>query len=57
MQIDFANLKQAHLEQKEEIEEAVLRVCRNANYIMGKEVEALERVSRVCRGGSCDNLL
>lgn len=43
MQIDFANLKQAHLEQKEEIEEAVLRVCRNANYIMGKEVEALER--------------
>lgn len=43
MQIDFANLKQAHLEQKKEIEETVLRVCRNANYIMGEEVAMLER--------------
>lgn len=43
MQIDFANLKKAHLEHKEEIEEAVLRVCRNANYIMGEEVAMLEK--------------
>ncbi len=41
--IDFANLKEAHKTHKNEIEEAVLRVCRDANYIMGSEVEALER--------------
>ncbi|MBX7491501.1 DegT/DnrJ/EryC1/StrS family aminotransferase [Helicobacter turcicus] len=41
--IDFANLKKAHLEQKQAIEEAVLRVCRNANYIMGEEVKGLEQ--------------
>ncbi|TLD81370.1 DegT/DnrJ/EryC1/StrS family aminotransferase [Helicobacter sp. MIT 11-5569] len=43
MKIDFANLKKAHLEHKAEVEEAVLRICRNANYIMGDEVESLEQ--------------
>lgn len=42
MKIDFASLKAAHKAHQEEIEEAVLRVCRNANYIMGSEVESLE---------------
>ena len=40
--IDFANLKKAHIAHKKEIEEAILRVARNANYIMGEEVERLE---------------
>ena len=40
--IDFANLKKAHEAHKEEVEEAILRVSRNANYIMGEEVESLE---------------
>ena len=40
--IDFANLQKAHEAHKEEIEEAILRVSRNANYIMGEEVESLE---------------
>lgn len=43
MKIDFANLKESHKAHQEEIEEAVLRVCRNANYIMGSEVESLEQ--------------
>lgn len=42
MPIDFANLKRAHLASQQEIEEAVLRVCRSANYIMGEEVALLE---------------
>lgn len=41
--IDFANLKESHKAHKEEIEEAVLRVCRNAQFIMGSEVESLEK--------------
>ena len=43
MQIDFANLSQAHLEHKEEIERVILEICRNANYIMGEEVSMLEK--------------
>ncbi|RAX57585.1 aminotransferase DegT [Helicobacter monodelphidis] len=43
MKIDFANLQKAHLRQQTEIEEAVLHICRNANYIMGEEVEYLEK--------------
>lgn len=43
MNIDFANLKKAHKLRQDEIEKAVLRVSRNANYIMGDEVEKLER--------------
>lgn len=42
MNIDFANLKEAHKAHKEEIEEEILRVCRSAHYIMGQEVESLE---------------
>lgn len=43
MKIDFANLKESHKAHQAEIEEAVLRVCRNAQFIMGSEVESLER--------------
>ncbi len=42
MQIDFANLKQCHQDYKQEIEEGMLRVAREANYIMGEEVSKLE---------------
>ena len=43
MKIDFANLKESHKAHQAEIEEAVLRVCRNAQFIMGSEVESLEK--------------
>ena len=42
MTIDFANLKEAHREQQAEIEEAMLNIARNAQYIMGQEVSGLE---------------
>jgi UDP-2-acetamido-2-deoxy-ribo-hexuluronate aminotransferase len=43
MKIDFANLQYQHELYKTEIEDAMLRVARNCNFIMGKEVEELER--------------
>ncbi|MFY9104915.1 DegT/DnrJ/EryC1/StrS family aminotransferase [Aliarcobacter cryaerophilus] len=43
MQIDFANLKIQHNLYKEEIEEAILKVARNCNFIMGSQIDELER--------------
>jgi len=43
MKIDFANLQYQHELYKEEIEEALLKVARNCNFIMGNEVSELER--------------
>lgn len=43
MKIDFANLQYQHELYKYEIEEQILRVARNANYIMGSEVQELEK--------------
>ncbi|MDE6978144.1 MAG: DegT/DnrJ/EryC1/StrS family aminotransferase [Helicobacter sp.] len=42
MMIDFANLKETHREQQAEIEEAMISIARNAQYIMGQEVSGLE---------------
>ena len=43
MQIDFANLKIQHNLYKEEIEEAILKVARDCNFIMGSQIDKLER--------------
>jgi UDP-2-acetamido-2-deoxy-ribo-hexuluronate aminotransferase len=43
MKIDFANLQYQHELYKEEIEEAILKVARNCNFIMGEEVTQLEK--------------
>ncbi len=43
MKIDFANLQYQHNLYKDEMEEAILKVARNCNFIMGKEVDELER--------------
>jgi UDP-2-acetamido-2-deoxy-ribo-hexuluronate aminotransferase len=43
MKIDFANLQYQHDLYKDEIEEAILKVARSANYIMGDEVVELEK--------------
>jgi UDP-2-acetamido-2-deoxy-ribo-hexuluronate aminotransferase len=42
MKIDFANLQYQHHLYKDEIEEAILKVARNCNFIMGEEVNQLE---------------
>ena len=44
MKIDFANLQYQHRLYQDEIEEAILKVSRNCNYIMGKEVQELEMI-------------
>lgn len=41
--IDFANLQYQHNLYKDEIEEAILKVARNCNFIMGEEVTQLEK--------------
>ncbi|MBN2781762.1 MAG: DegT/DnrJ/EryC1/StrS family aminotransferase [Campylobacterales bacterium] len=43
MRIDFTNLQYQHQLYKDEIEDAILKVARNCNFIMGNEVEELER--------------
>lgn len=43
MKIDFANLQYQHNLYKDEIEEAMLKVARNCNFIMGDEVQELEK--------------
>lgn len=43
MKIDFANLQYQHELYKQEIEEAILKVARNCNFIMGNEVQELEK--------------
>ncbi|RAZ51771.1 DegT/DnrJ/EryC1/StrS family aminotransferase [Campylobacter hyointestinalis] len=42
MKIDFANLGYQHNLYKDEIENALLKVARNCNFIMGEEVKELE---------------
>ncbi|WP_419233771.1 DegT/DnrJ/EryC1/StrS family aminotransferase [Aliarcobacter cryaerophilus] len=41
--IDFANLQHQHNLYKEEIEEAILKVARDCNFIMGSQIDKLER--------------
>jgi UDP-2-acetamido-2-deoxy-ribo-hexuluronate aminotransferase len=59
MKIDFANLQYQHNLYKEEIEEAILKVARNCNFIMGEEVTALEKSLQEFTGAefaiSCSN--
>jgi UDP-2-acetamido-2-deoxy-ribo-hexuluronate aminotransferase len=43
MKIDFANLQYQHELYKDEIEEAILKVAKNCNFIMGNEVQELEK--------------
>jgi len=43
MKIDFANLRYQHELYKDEIENAMLKVARNCNFIMGNEVQELEK--------------
>lgn len=43
MKIDFANLQYQHELYKDEIEDALLKVARNCNFIMGNEVQELEK--------------
>jgi UDP-2-acetamido-2-deoxy-ribo-hexuluronate aminotransferase len=43
MKIDFAKLSYQHELYKDEIEEAILNVARKCNFIMGDEVQELER--------------
>lgn len=43
MKIDFANLQYQHELYKDEIENAILKVARNCNFIMGSEVQELEK--------------
>ena len=43
MKIDFANLQYQHELYKDEIEGALLKVARNCNFIMGNEVQELEK--------------
>jgi len=43
MKIDFANLQYQHELYKNEIENTILKVARNCNFIMGSEVQELEK--------------
>lgn len=43
MKIDFANLQHQHNLYKDEIEEAILKVAKSCNFIMGEEVLQLEK--------------
>lgn len=43
MKIDFANLQYQHTLYQEEIEQAVTKVMRNCNFIMGEEIAQLEK--------------
>ncbi len=42
MKIDFANLQYQHALYQDEIEQAVIKVMRNCNFIMGEEITQLE---------------
>ena len=59
MNIDFANLQYQHNLYKDEIEEAILKVARNCNFIMGEEVTQLEKSLEEFTGAkyavSCSN--
>lgn len=52
MKIDFANLQYQHELYKEEIENAILKVARNGNFIMGNEVQELEKSLEEFTGAS-----
>jgi UDP-2-acetamido-2-deoxy-ribo-hexuluronate aminotransferase len=43
MKVDFANLTKAYLEHKEAIDEAMNNVVSSSRFIMGKEIEELEK--------------
>lgn len=43
MKIDFANLQHQHTLYQEEIEQAVLNVMKKCNFIMGEEIDELEK--------------
>lgn len=43
MKIDFVNLQYQHELYKDEIEDVLLKVARNCNFIMGNEVQELEK--------------
>ncbi|MFA7090219.1 MAG: DegT/DnrJ/EryC1/StrS family aminotransferase [Arcobacteraceae bacterium] len=57
--IDFANLQYQHELYKDEIENAILKVARNCNFIMGNEVQELEKSLEEFTGAkyavSCSN--
>ena len=59
MKIDFANLQYQHELYKDEIENAILKVTRNCNFIMGNEVQELEKSLEEFTGAkyavSCSN--
>ncbi len=59
MKIDFANLQYQHNLYKDEIEDAILKVARNCNFIMGEEVTQLEKSLEEFTGAkyavSCSN--
>ncbi|WP_323594861.1 DegT/DnrJ/EryC1/StrS family aminotransferase [Aliarcobacter butzleri] len=59
MKIDFANLQYQHELYKDEIENAILKVARNCNFIMGNEVTELEKSLEEFTGSkyaiSCSN--
>lgn len=59
MKIDFANLQYQHELYKDEIEEAILKVARNCNFIMGNEIQELEKSLEEFTGAkyavSCSN--
>lgn len=59
MKIDFANLQYQHELYKDEIENAILKVARNCNFIMGNEVTELEKSLEEFTGAkyaiSCSN--
>ena len=59
MIIDFANLQYQHELYKDEIEDAILKVARNCNFIMGNEVQELEKSLEEFTGAkyaiSCSN--
>lgn len=59
MKIDFANLQYQHELYKNEIENAILKVARNCNFIMGNEVQELEKSLEEFTGAkyavSCSN--
>lgn len=59
MKIDFANLQYQHELYKDEIENSILKVARNCNFIMGNEVIELEKSLEEFTGAkyaiSCSN--
>jgi UDP-2-acetamido-2-deoxy-ribo-hexuluronate aminotransferase len=52
MKIDFANLQHQHELYKDEIEDAILKVARNCNFIMGNEIQELEENLKTFTGSS-----